>query len=567
MEGQGSFWTRRTGARVSRRKAVGIFGAGALAAYLAACGGGDETSDSGSSAPSGGSQAAATPLAASEGQETKFAQGTFGGKIRLGVTLEPGTLDTAIPLSGGDTVFLATMYNPLVTLDHFVPNPKLSLAEKWEIVDPTTINFTLRQGVKFHDGTDFDAEAVKYNLTRILDPATRSAARSNLLDIDRVEAPDKQTARFILKSPNAALLTALGTVYGAGMASRIAVEKWGKEFTSHPVGTGPFVFDQWVPGSHVTVKRNPNYWEKDGSGKALPYLDEVTIQAIPDDTVRYANLQTGEIQYAAINQKDWAAAEKNGDLVMIKGLPGAPVNSVLSFNLDKAPMDNVNLRKAMAFALDPAVVAKNVYFGYAEVVTGGMRQPESWSYGSVPGRPTYDVAKAREFLRAGGQPDGFSVNVITYTSPQINQQTEVYQEQWSKVGIKAQITTQDVTTATDSFFVKGLFPTYSTSWSTTYFEPNTASSLIYGKEGYYNPMKKSVSPELDELSLKGRQTYNLEERKKIYQRIDEINMVEQCFFIPMLYSTGRGWFRKNVGNADAFTWFAANRMQSIFTKG
>jgi peptide/nickel transport system substrate-binding protein len=567
MNGGRNFWMRRSAGRVSRRRAIGIVGAGALAAYLAACGGSEDTSDSSTSPAAGGQQsAAATPLAAVQGQETQFQPGNFGGKIKVGVTLEPGTLDTAIPLSGGDTVYLSTMYNPLVVSDHFVPNPKLSLAEKWEIVDPTTITFTLRQGVKFHDGTDFDAESVKWNYTRILDPATRSAARSNLTDIDRVEAADKHTARFILKSPNAPLLTSMATVYGAGMASRTAVEKWGKEFTSHPVGTGPFIFDQWVPGSHVTVKRNPNYWEKDASGKALPYLDEVTIQAIPDDTVRYANLQTGEVQYAGINQKDWAAAEKNADLVMAKGLPGAPVNSVLAFNLDKAPADNVNLRKAMAFALDPSVAAKNVYFGYAEVVTGGMRQPESWSYGPVPGRPLYDVAKAREFLRAGGKPDGFDVEVITYTSPQINQQTEVYQEQWSKVGIKARITTQDVTTATDSFFVKGLFPVYSTSWSGTSFEPNGPASLIYAKDAYYNPMKKPVSPELDDLIVKGRQTYDLEERKKVYQRIEEITLVEQCFFIPLLYSQGRGWFRKNVGQTDIFPWFSVNRLQSYFLK-
>ncbi|MGH2603657.1 MAG: ABC transporter substrate-binding protein, partial [Dehalococcoidia bacterium] len=246
-----SFWMRQTSQRVSRRRALGILGAGTVAAYLAACGG---DSENGSSGQTQGAQqsAVATPLAAAQGEETQFQQGTFGGKLKIGTTLEPGTLDTAIPLSGGDTVYLSTMYNPLVVLDHFVPNPKLSLAEKWEIVDPTTITFALRQGVKFHDGTDLDAEAVRWNLTRILDPTTRSAARSNLLDIDRVEAADKHTARFILKSPNATLLTSLGSVYGAGMASPAAVERWGKEFTSHPAGTGPFVFDQWVPGSHVT---------------------------------------------------------------------------------------------------------------------------------------------------------------------------------------------------------------------------------------------------------------------------------------------------------------------------
>jgi ABC-type transport system substrate-binding protein len=350
------------------------------------------------------------------------------------------------------------------------------------------------------------------------------------------------------------------------MASPTAVEKWGKEFTSHPVGTGAFVFDQWVPGSHVTVKRNPSYWEKDGAGKALPYLDEVKIQAIPDETVRYANLQTGDVHYAGLGTKDWAAAEKNSDLTMVKGLPGGGVPSVLVFNLDKAPADNLNIRKAMAFALDPSVVAKNVYFGYAEPADGGMRQKGSWSYGPVPGRATYDVAKAKEFLKAAGVPDGFSTDVITYTSPSINQQTEIYQEQWSKVGIKTTITTQDVTTGTDSFFVKGLFPAYSTSWGGTSYEPNGFVTLIYAKDGYYNPMKRAVSPELDELGVKARSTYDLEERKKLYQRIEEIVLVDQCFFMPMLYSQNRGWYRKNVGNADIFPWFGVNRLQSYFLK-
>ncbi len=567
MDRAENYWKGSRTRRISRRSALGLMGAGTLAAWLAACGGADKGSSSGSApAPSTSANAAPTQLAAAQGTVTAFQTGNTGGKFKLGVTLEPGTLDTAIPLSGGDTVFLSTMYNPLVTIDHFVPNPQLSLAQKWEIVDPTTITFTIRPGVKFHDGTDFDAESVKWNFTRILDPATKSAARSNLIDIDRVEAVDKSTAKFILKSPNATLLTAIGTVYGAGMASRTAVEKWGKEFTSHPVGTGPFVFDQWVPGSHVTVKRNPNYWEKDSAGKALPYLDEVTIQAIPDDTVRFANLQTGDIHYAALNQKDWAAGDKHSDLTMIKGLPGIPVNSVLVFNLDKPPADNLNLRKAMAFALDPSVATKNVYFGYADVIKGGMRQPGSWAYSETPGRPAYDVAKAKEFLAAAGVPNGLNLDVITYTSPQINQQTEIYQEQWAKVGINAKITTQDVTTSTDSFFVKGLFPVFSTSWGTTYFEPNGAASYIYSKDAYYNPMHRAITPELEDLVVKGRQTYNLDERKKIYDRIDQIVLVEQCYYIPLIYSTGRGYFRKNVGNADIFTWFAANRMQSLFLK-
>jgi peptide/nickel transport system substrate-binding protein len=570
---QDTYWARASAGRMGRRRMLGLAGAGMAAAYLAACGGGSKSEEGRQQQPQTGGQtqpqAQATALSSAQGQVTQFETGKFGGKLKLATTLETGTLDTAIPLSGGDTVFLATMYNPLLAIDHFVPNPQLSLAQKYEVVDPTTLSFSLRPGVKFHDGTDFNAESVKWNISRILDPGTKGAARSSIADIERVEAVDNLTVRVILKQPNAAILNSQGltSVYGGGMASRTAVEKWGKEFTAHPVGTGAFVFDQWVPGSHVTVKRNPNYWEKDAAGKALPYFDEVTITAIQDETVRYANLQTGDAHFARIGTKDWAAAEKHPEISLVKGLPGGGVNSVLVFNLDKAPADNLNIRKAMAFALDPSVVAKNVYFGYAEPADGGMRQKGSWSYTPVPGRPTYDVAKAKEFLKAAGKPDGFDVQIITYTSPSINQQTEIYQEQWAKAGIKATITTQDVTTGTDSFFVKGLFPAYSTSWGGTSFEPNGPATLIYAKDAYYNPMKRAVSPELDDLIVKARSTYELEERKKLYHRIDEIVLVDQCFFIPMLYSQIRGWFRKNIGNADIFPWFSEFRLQSLYFKG
>lgn len=569
MDQRDNYWTRTAARRLSRRRAVGLAGSGMAAAFLAACGGGNDAKP-GTAAPSGSASAASSTAPDPLAGLNALVAGKSGGKLKLGVTLETGTLDPHVPGSGGDAPYLALFYNALVGLDKLTPDPKYSLAEKWEIADPTTIVFTLRKDVKFHDGTPFDSAAVKYNVTRILDPSLKATWASQLSSIDRVETPDQYTARFILKQPDAPLIFNMASIYGAGMVSPTAVEKYGKDFKSHPVGTGPFVFDTWVPGDHVTGKRSPNYWEKDSAGKSLPYLDEVTIQPIPDDTVRYANIQTGDVQAAGLASKDIAPAEKNSDLKVQKGVPGIGVNALLHINTAIAPMDNANLRKAVAFAIDPAVIAKNVYFDLAVPDEAGMITPGSWAYAAQPGRPKYDVAKAKEFLKAGGKPDGFSMDIIAYAAPAIQQQTEVYLEHWAKVGIKAQVTIQDVSTAVKTFFGPGeqKFPLMSTSWGGTSPEPSVISGIAYAKDAFYNPSHKPIDPRLDDLIAKARATYVQEERKQLYAEIERIVLVDQCYFVPLLLSQPRYVFRKNIGNTEASYYSGfTSRMQNWFIKG
>lgn len=542
-----------------------ITGSGAVAAYLAACGGDDDDDKPGGSASpgnnSGGSANAEAGLAG-------LIAGKAGGKLRVGVTLETGTLDPHVPLSGGDAPYLNLFFNGLVGNDKLNPEPTASLAEKWEVVDPQTIVFTLREGVKFHDGTDFNAEAVKFNVERIQTPDLKATWASQLSAIERVETPDPRTARFILKQPDAPLIFNMSSVYGAGMISPAALEKHGTNFKTNPVGTGPFVFSEWIPGDHVTGKRNPNYWEKDKAGAALPYLDEVTITPIPDDTVRYANLQTNEVQVAGIASKDIAQAEQNKDLFIQKGVPGAGVVALLHMNIGIGPLDNADLRKAVAFAIDPSVIAKNVYFDLAVQDEASLITPNSWGYSVIDDRPRYNVDKAKEFLRAGGKPDGFEMEVIAYSAPTIQQQTEVYLEQWAKIGIKARVTTQDVSTAVTTFFGPGeqTFPLMSTSWGGTSVEPAVPAGIAYAKDAFYNPSHKAIDPRMDDLIAKARQTYVLEERKALYKQLDEINLVDQCYFIPLLLSQPRYSYRKDIGNAESSYYYAFNRFTNTFFK-
>jgi len=514
------------------------------------CGGGGNGS-SGSSAQ-GQTGAGGTPV--------------MGGSLRVGYTLDPGTLDPHVGTSGGDAIYVQPIFNNLLRLKNYIPDASISLAEKWEIPDPTTINFKLRHGVQFHDGSAFNADVVKWNITRIQDPNTKAANRGQLASVARVESPDQGTSRFILSEPNAALLDSISS-YRVAMIPPAAFERLGKEFGGKPVGSGPFQFVEWLNGSHMKVKRFPNYWEKDSGGRQLPYLNEATISTIPDDTVRFANLVTGDVDYTPLAQKDVASAQSNNDFQVFQGDEGngavCPV-----FNLDKPPLNDKRLRRAVMYSLDASAVVKLVYLGNGEAITDNLWPRKSWFGGvKIATRPNYDPAQAKAQLAAAGKPDGFSFDTVTYSAPALIQRTEIFQEQLAKMGIKTNITTQDVSTATVSFFTQGLFPFYSTSFGTSLTEPHTTCSQVFQGTAFYNAMHHPISQEMEDLIKKGVQTYDRDQRKSIYTRIAEIDL-DECFFMPMIYTAGFvAWSKKvGAGNLEEQRYFGANRLEAVWLK-
>ena len=197
---------------------------------------------------------------------------TSGGTLTVGFSADTKTLDPTFSVQFSERQVLYLVFNALVRYGtDFSLQP--DLAQSWEIKnDGKQIVFKLRSGVKFHDGTPFDANAVKWNIEHRLDPATASPQRQLLEPIiDNVQVIDPTTVAFNLKQPSPGLLGLLGERPGF-MVSPAAAQKYGKEFGSNPVGTGPFVFKEWVRGSHIAVEKNPAYWE---AGK--PYLDRVDV--------------------------------------------------------------------------------------------------------------------------------------------------------------------------------------------------------------------------------------------------------------------------------------------------
>lgn len=535
-----------SGRRLGRRRVLrgaGIGASGLAAAVLIGCGD-DEEGGSGSGGDGGGSGTGGATGTATQ------AAGMMptGGHLSVGLTLEPSSLDPHLAVSGGDDYHYNGIFETLVSFDsNGAPEDNEGLSESHEVVDETTLVFKLRQGIKFHDGSDFTSESVKFSIERAQNPDFGSIAFSALQSVESVETPDEFTARLTLNRPDPDLIYNLGGRYGGWMLSPSAVEAAGAEVGAKPVGTGPFRFVEWISGSHTAWEKNPDYWRKDANGEAVPYLDQVTLRIIPDATTRLAALTNNDIQISGIDAKDVSKVEGDSNLSLTQR-EGTGLASVIIFNKSIAPFDNVNLRRAVVWGVDPSVVNQSVYLGRNIVADGWGYPPGTWAYQPIEGRPTYDPKKAQEYLDAAGASDGLDFTAITYSAPTVSQQTEVYQEQLRQMKLNMTVDVGDVGQATQDFFAGGAAPMYSTSWSQKVV-PDTLVSPTLSADGYYNPAK-ATDPELQDLIDQARVEYDQEARKELYTKIG-VYAMDQALYVPMLYTVSFLGVRNAVGGVDS----------------
>jgi peptide/nickel transport system substrate-binding protein len=262
-----------------------------------------------------------------------------GGTLRIAMDADNTTMDPHRSTAAVDRQVYNNIYSKLVDIDAkfgIVPQ----LAESWEVKGGGLVYvFKLRKGVKFHDGTDFNAEIVKWNFDRMRDPALASPRRSEIAPVKDVKVVDPYTVEITLSASYSPFLTVLTDRAGM-MVSKAAVEKFKDDYARNPVGTGPFRFVEWVKDDHLTIKRFDGYWEK-----GLPYLDEVIYRPIPDPSVRFTSMRTGQVDFMhQIAPKDVAQAKGE------KGLKVSEIPSLwwqgMHLNNQVAPFNNKALRQA-----------------------------------------------------------------------------------------------------------------------------------------------------------------------------------------------------------------------------
>ena len=456
----------------------------------------------------------------------------YGGHLRVGLASEPTSLDAVLGRGGQDAYYWHQIYDQIVDLNNDLsPRKETSLAKSWEISkDPHAITFTLREGILFHDGSRVDAQAVKFNIDRILNPKTMATPRASLSVINSVDVIDEHTIRFNLKRAWGAGLNMLGE-RGGVLNSPDQVNRLGDNYGWQPSGTGPFMVNKVILGTMIHLVRNPNYWAQDEFGNRLPYLDEITLRVIREPTVLTSALRTGEIDLAYLPAKD-VASFKRDSRFNIELMEGGSVAMTMVFNLNKKPLDNVNLRLAIAHAIDASKINKAIYFDRNRVADSGMWMQGTWAYKPEPAYPSFNLDKAKDYLRKGGKQDGFEFTMLTNNSPYNIQTAAVIREMLKKIQVGMDIEVLHSTPATEMFFHNEMYPMYLTTWS-RYAEPDWLGSLAYKSDGYYNAANLD-RPDIDALVEEGAALYDTEERRKTYLKLNKI-ILEEAWFVPLLY--------------------------------
>jgi peptide/nickel transport system substrate-binding protein len=496
----------------------------------------------------GGVGASGLLVSCGSGSGSTSGSGSGSQRLTMAVFQEPDSLDP----SASGLITVGTISQCL--FDHLIwalPGHGSKalypgLATSWEVsADATTYTFHLRKDVKFHDGTAFDANAVKVTLDHIVDPTTKSkSAVGQLGPYKETQVVDQYTARVVFSQPNASFVN---EVTGLSIISPAALQKYGADFAHHPVGTGPFTFKEYVVGQHVIVERNPDYnWGPAPIRTGPPSLQQITFRILADPGARFNALQTGEIQFAPnLNPQDVSKVQSSSSYrvyrVSSTGMPWC-----IMVNAQKAPTSDLNVRKALQYATDQQAIMKTLFFGLHSAADQ-VFTPSTPGYDpSLKGLYTHDLTKAGQLLDASGwtkgsggmrQKDGqpLTLNFVNIAGFGFDGVSQIMQSQLKDAGIQVNISDQSFPAVGDTynrgdqhladFFYYDVDP---------YFVRSIfgADQIAHG----FN-WEHYANPDLDALASKANATADESTRVALYKQANKIIM-DAAVIIPIYNSDG-----------------------------
>ncbi|SMH49764.1 ABC transporter substrate-binding protein [Mesorhizobium australicum] len=404
--------------------------------------------------------------------------------IVVGLPLEPPHLDpTAGAAAAIDEVGYANIFEGLTRIGskgEVLPD----LAESWTISDDGKVyTFKLHTGVKFHDGTTFDAEDVKFSLDRARAENSTNAQKALFAQIDTVEVVDPATVKITLKQPQGAFL------YNMGWGDAVIVAPESAETNKDkPIGTGPFKFVNWAKGSSITIEKNPDYW-----GEPV-YLDKAEFRIIPDAAAAVPALLSGDVQAFANAQLGDALPQIESDPRFKVVIGSTEGETILAINNKKAPFDKLQVRQAISYALDRDEIIKGASSGLGTPI-GSHFSPGNAAYVDLTGTYPHDVAKAKELLKEAGLENGFKATIKLPPPAYARDGGQIIASELKQIGIELEIIPVEW-----ADWLKQVFTDKDYDLSiVSHVEPNDIG--IYARKDYYfqydNPAFDKVMADLD----------------------------------------------------------------------
>ncbi|MEH2549812.1 peptide/nickel transport system substrate-binding protein [Bradyrhizobium sp. AZCC 2262] len=471
-----------------------------------------------------------------------------GGTLVALLDPEPAGLVAGISISAPAVAVSANVFDGLVEYgDDFALRP--SLAESWESsADGTQILFRLRKDVSWHDGKPFTSSDVQYSLLEVTKKThpRGNAVFANLID---VEVPDPHTAvlRFSRASP---------VVWAAFNGTEVQIlprhlyegtNPLTNAWNAKPVGTGAFVFREWVRGERIVLERNPSYWDK-----GRPYLDRIVFRTVRDAGSRAAALETGEAQYGVMNPVSLAEAQRlRGSstlTVQTRGFEGPAPLYFFDFNLRRKPFQDIRVRQAFAHAIDRDVLAKTVWYGFAKPASGPIPSYQSQIYAADTPQYRFDPQKAEALLDEAGVKrgaDGVRLRIdhvpVPYGEDYLRA-AEYYRQALKRIGVELTIRNFDLPAYLRVIFTNYDFDTHS-AWYSAYPDPQIGVQRRYWsqtiKKGTPSSNATGVAdPAIDAVIEKIQIEDNVDKRRALIrefqrlaqQEVPSINLLELTFF-------------------------------------
>jgi peptide/nickel transport system substrate-binding protein len=468
--------------------------------------------------------------AAAAGALPRDVMAQTGGKtLVIGIAADPTGFDPEAVENNTSGFVMAAVFDSLIRYKTGSTEVEPGLAERWDLTpDGMQYTFTLRQGVKFHDGTALNADTFIQTIARQLDKSSpiyiyntgpvEGYEEFTFGPVASYSASGENQVVFKMKEPSAGFLNSLAMVWN-GVVSPAAAAKWGKDFRNHPVGTGPFVFKEWRSRDQVIVEAFPDYW------RGKPKLDRIVYKVLPDPQAALLGLRRGEVHILADVGAATIPALRQEASVNLVTQPGLAICGVALPN-DVKPFDDVRVRRALNLAVDKDAIDKSLFQGLAMALTSPI-PPAQWGHDPALKPYRYDPEGAKKLLAEAGVPPGFKTELLTYNSPRGYNPSGpdlavAVQGYLRRVGIEAEVRRMDMGAFLSTIRSGKYEGLRMGGWTGDNGDPdNFAGALFSSKEIPINNTAHYRNPEVDRMLAAAAREVDHAKRVQLYADIQK----------------------------------------------